>query len=197
MLAERVAGDLEAAGLHRPPRRSRPASGREVRRRRPDRLPDPRHSRQEDAVEDGPADVLEPREPERGTRPVGTAGGGRQGALGDPAVTPRRRFSEKPFGEALTQLMGEQASPIAGWPRATDLSAGYLNHIVHGNRPGSLRRGRSQRSPRRSASSRSTSASTASGSSRRSSRRCRSSSTVCTVACRNSATLSSLDCRWP
>jgi transcriptional regulator with XRE-family HTH domain len=49
-------------------------------------------------------------------------------------VTPRR-FSEKPFGEALTQLMDEQGVTYRALAANTDLSAGYLNHIVHGNRP--------------------------------------------------------------
>jgi len=50
-------------------------------------------------------------------------------------VTQRRRFSEKPFGEALTQLMDEQGVTYRELAARTDLSAGYLNHIVHGNRP--------------------------------------------------------------
>jgi transcriptional regulator with XRE-family HTH domain len=50
-------------------------------------------------------------------------------------VTQRRRFSEKPFGEALTQLMEEQGVTYRGLAAQTGLSAGYLNHIVHGNRP--------------------------------------------------------------
>jgi transcriptional regulator with XRE-family HTH domain len=50
-------------------------------------------------------------------------------------LTQRRRFSEKPFGEALTQLMDEQGVTYRSLAARTDLSAGYLNHIVHGNRP--------------------------------------------------------------
>ncbi len=50
-------------------------------------------------------------------------------------MTQRRRFSEKPFGEALTQLMDEQSVTYRELAARTDLSAGYLNHIVHGNRP--------------------------------------------------------------
>ena len=41
----RAAEALSAAGARRAPRRPRPAGGREVRRRRPDRLPDPGHGR--------------------------------------------------------------------------------------------------------------------------------------------------------
>ena len=50
-------------------------------------------------------------------------------------MTQRRRFSEKPFGEALTQLMDEQDVTYRALATKTKLSAGYLNHIVHGNRP--------------------------------------------------------------
>ena len=50
-------------------------------------------------------------------------------------MTQRRRFSEKRFGEALTQLMDEQGVTYRALAARTDLSAGYLNHIVHGNRP--------------------------------------------------------------
>jgi transcriptional regulator with XRE-family HTH domain len=37
----------------------------------------------------------------------------------------RRRYSSEPFGPAVERLMTEK----------TGLSAGYLNHLVHGNRP--------------------------------------------------------------
>jgi transcriptional regulator with XRE-family HTH domain len=47
----------------------------------------------------------------------------------------RRRFSDKPFGEAITELMHEQDVTYRGLAEKTGLSAGYLNHIVHGNRP--------------------------------------------------------------
>ena len=50
-------------------------------------------------------------------------------------MTQRRRFSEKPFGEALTQLMDEQGVTYRQLASRTGLSAGYLNHLVHGNRP--------------------------------------------------------------
>jgi len=47
----------------------------------------------------------------------------------------KRRFSEKPFGETVTALMGERGLTYRGLAEATGLSAGYLNHLVHGNRP--------------------------------------------------------------
>jgi transcriptional regulator with XRE-family HTH domain len=47
----------------------------------------------------------------------------------------RRRFSEKPFGETVTALMAERGLTYRGLAERTNLSAGYLNHIVHGNRP--------------------------------------------------------------
>jgi transcriptional regulator with XRE-family HTH domain len=47
----------------------------------------------------------------------------------------KRRFSEKPFGETLTELMAERGVTYRGLAAKTKLSAGYLNHIVHGNRP--------------------------------------------------------------
>jgi transcriptional regulator with XRE-family HTH domain len=49
-------------------------------------------------------------------------------------VTTRRRFSAKPFGETLTQLMDAQGVTYRALAARTGLSAGYLNHIVHGNR---------------------------------------------------------------
>ena len=47
----------------------------------------------------------------------------------------RRRFSDRPSARRCRSCSRRQASPIASWPRRTELSAGYLNHIVHGNRP--------------------------------------------------------------
>jgi transcriptional regulator with XRE-family HTH domain len=47
----------------------------------------------------------------------------------------RRRFSEQAFGETLTALMAEQGVTYRQLAAKADLSAGYLNHIVHGNRP--------------------------------------------------------------
>jgi transcriptional regulator with XRE-family HTH domain len=47
----------------------------------------------------------------------------------------RRRFSEEPFGPTIQRLMGEQNVTYRGLADKTGLSAGYLNHLVHGNRP--------------------------------------------------------------
>jgi transcriptional regulator with XRE-family HTH domain len=47
----------------------------------------------------------------------------------------RRRFSSEPFGEAIERLMNELGVTYRGLAAKTDLSAGYLNHLVHGNRP--------------------------------------------------------------
>ncbi len=47
----------------------------------------------------------------------------------------KRRFSEKPFGETVTALMHEAGLTYRGLAARSGLSAGYLNHIVHGNRP--------------------------------------------------------------
>ena len=47
----------------------------------------------------------------------------------------RRKFSEEPFGTTVERLMAETGLTYRGLADKTDLSAGYLNHIVHGNRP--------------------------------------------------------------
>jgi transcriptional regulator with XRE-family HTH domain len=47
----------------------------------------------------------------------------------------RRRFSAEPFGDAIERLMNETGVTYRGLAAKTDLSAGYLNHLVHGNRP--------------------------------------------------------------
>ena len=47
----------------------------------------------------------------------------------------RRRFSEEPFGGTLERLMAETGTTFRALGAKTDLSAGYLNHLVHGNRP--------------------------------------------------------------
>ena len=46
----------------------------------------------------------------------------------------RRRFSERPFGDTLTALMAEQGMTYRQLAAKAGLSAGYLNHMVHGNR---------------------------------------------------------------
>lgn len=47
----------------------------------------------------------------------------------------KRRFSEDPFGPTIERLMEEAGLTYRGLAAGTDLSAGYLNHLVHGNRP--------------------------------------------------------------
>ena len=47
----------------------------------------------------------------------------------------RRRFSEEPFGATIEQLMAEGDVTYRELAARTGLSAGYLNHLVHGNRP--------------------------------------------------------------
>jgi transcriptional regulator with XRE-family HTH domain len=47
----------------------------------------------------------------------------------------RRRFSEDSFGPTIERLMAETGLTYRGLAAKTDLSAGYLNHLVHGNRP--------------------------------------------------------------
>jgi transcriptional regulator with XRE-family HTH domain len=47
----------------------------------------------------------------------------------------QRRFSTKPFGETVQDLMAETSTTYRALAEKTGLSAGYLNHIVHGNRP--------------------------------------------------------------
>ena len=47
----------------------------------------------------------------------------------------RRRFSSDPFGPTVERLMADNGITYRGLADKTDLSAGYLNHLVHGNRP--------------------------------------------------------------
>jgi transcriptional regulator with XRE-family HTH domain len=47
----------------------------------------------------------------------------------------RRRFSEERFGPRVERLMAETGVTYRGLAAKTGLSAGYLNHLVHGNRP--------------------------------------------------------------
>jgi transcriptional regulator with XRE-family HTH domain len=50
-------------------------------------------------------------------------------------VARRRKFSEETFGATVERLMGETSLTYRALANQTDLSAGYLNHLVHGNRP--------------------------------------------------------------
>jgi transcriptional regulator with XRE-family HTH domain len=47
----------------------------------------------------------------------------------------RRRYASEPFGAAVERLMDETGLTYRGLAGKTGLSAGYLNHLVHGNRP--------------------------------------------------------------
>jgi transcriptional regulator with XRE-family HTH domain len=47
----------------------------------------------------------------------------------------RRKYSEEQFGATIERLMTETGLTYRGLAAKTDLSAGYLNHLVHGNRP--------------------------------------------------------------
>src|SRR5256885_13472390 len=47
----------------------------------------------------------------------------------------RRRYSEEGFGPTIEALMTEAGVTYRELAARTGLSAGYLNHLVHGNRP--------------------------------------------------------------
>jgi transcriptional regulator with XRE-family HTH domain len=47
----------------------------------------------------------------------------------------KRRFSNEPFGATMQSLMTERKATYRSLAEGTGLSAGYLNHLVHGNRP--------------------------------------------------------------
>lgn len=47
----------------------------------------------------------------------------------------RRRFSRGHFGETIQALMADTGTTYRSLGDKTGLSAGYLNHLVHGNRP--------------------------------------------------------------
>ena len=47
----------------------------------------------------------------------------------------KRRFSNEPFGSTIQALMTERGTTYRALAERTGLSAGYLNHLVHGNRP--------------------------------------------------------------
>jgi len=47
----------------------------------------------------------------------------------------RRRFSEEGFGTTVQRLMDDRGVTYRQLAARTGLSAGYLNHLVHGNRP--------------------------------------------------------------
>src|SRR5437764_1529990 len=47
----------------------------------------------------------------------------------------RRRYASEPFGPAVERLMNDTGVTYRELAARTGLSAGYLNHLVHGNRP--------------------------------------------------------------
>jgi transcriptional regulator with XRE-family HTH domain len=47
----------------------------------------------------------------------------------------RRRYSIEPFGKTIQTLMADTGTTYRSLAERTGLSAGYLNHLVHGNRP--------------------------------------------------------------
>ena len=47
----------------------------------------------------------------------------------------RNSFSKDAFGPTVEHLMDEQSVTYRQLASRTGLSAGYLNHLVHGNRP--------------------------------------------------------------
>jgi transcriptional regulator with XRE-family HTH domain len=50
-------------------------------------------------------------------------------------VARRKRFSEERFGPTVERLMADSGVTYRELAARTSLSAGYLNHLVHGNRP--------------------------------------------------------------
>ena len=46
----------------------------------------------------------------------------------------KRTYSKEPLGPAIERLMAETGITYRALAEKTGLSAGYLNHIVHGNR---------------------------------------------------------------
>ncbi len=47
----------------------------------------------------------------------------------------KRAYSDEPLGATIERLMAETGLTYRALADKTTLSAGYLNHIVHGNRP--------------------------------------------------------------
>ena len=47
----------------------------------------------------------------------------------------KRKYSEEQFGATVERLMAESGLTYRGLAAKTGLSAGYINHLVHGNRP--------------------------------------------------------------
>jgi transcriptional regulator with XRE-family HTH domain len=51
------------------------------------------------------------------------------------AAKKKKPFSTEPFGRTVQSLMAERSVTYRALADKTGLSAGYLNHLVHGNRP--------------------------------------------------------------
>ncbi len=47
----------------------------------------------------------------------------------------KRKFSSDAFGPSVERLMEETGATYRSLAAKSGLSAGYLNHLVHGNRP--------------------------------------------------------------
>jgi len=47
----------------------------------------------------------------------------------------KRKYSDDDFGATIERLMADTGLTYRGLAAKTGLSAGYLNHLVHGNRP--------------------------------------------------------------
>ena len=47
----------------------------------------------------------------------------------------KRKYSDEEFGATIERLMTDTGLTYRGLAAKTGLSAGYLNHLVHGNRP--------------------------------------------------------------
>ena len=47
----------------------------------------------------------------------------------------KRKYSDEEFGATIERLMSDTGLTYRGLAAKTGLSAGYLNHLVHGNRP--------------------------------------------------------------
>ena len=50
-------------------------------------------------------------------------------------MTRRKKYSDEPFGPTIESPMADAGLTYRGLAAKTQLSAGYLNHLVHGNRP--------------------------------------------------------------
>lgn len=50
-------------------------------------------------------------------------------------MTRKKKFSVDGFGQTIEHLMADTGLTYRGLAARTQLSAGYLNHLVHGNRP--------------------------------------------------------------